>query len=166
MRGRELSIVPKSQAPAPFEPPWLERSLDRHYAWGLVFMAVLIVAFPVYRWREPGLRSNAKAEQQTSYTRSGQALFSQNCASCHGEAATGGSTAPTLDASQFLGSTSDEQIRLLVAGGVSGTSMSAWSLDFGGPLTDQQIAQVTAYLRSLETKAPSIPDWRKSAKAK
>ena len=157
--------MPKRQAPKDFEPPWLERSLDRHYAWGLVFMVVLIVAFPIYRWREPHLRADAKVEQQTSYTKSGTVLFSQNCASCHGNEAKGGSTAPTLHSKQFLATTSDEQISMLIAGGVSGTSMSAWNLDFGGPLTEQQIAQITAYLRSLEADAPSIPDWRTSAKA-
>ena len=158
--------MPKRQVPKDFEPPWLERSLDRHYAWGLAFMVVLIVAFPIYRWREPHLRAEAKAEQQTSYTKSGTALFAQNCASCHGKEARGGSTAPTLHAKQFLEATTDEQINLLIAGGVPGTSMSAWNLEFGGPLTEQQIAQITAYLRSLEVNAPSIPDWRTSAKAK
>ncbi len=54
---------------------------------------------------------------------------------------------------------------LLIAGGVSGTSMSPWSIDFGGPLTDEQIRQVITYLRSLEPNAPSIPDWRTSAVA-
>ena len=158
--------MPRHQPLQDFEPPWLERSLDRHYAWGLVFMIVLIVAFPIYRWREPDLRKEARAEQQKSYTKSGTALFAQNCASCHGEGANGGGTAPTRHAKQFLEATSEGQLNLLITGGVSGTSMSAWYLEFGGPLTEQQIAQITAYLRSLEMNAPSIPDWRTSAKAK
>jgi len=148
----------------PFEPAWLQRSLDRHYSWGLAFMLVLIVGFPIYRLREPHLRSQAKAEQQTSYVTTGAALFAQNCASCHGARATGGS-APTLNSKQFLSATSDGQVALLVTGGVSGSSMSAWSLDFGGPLTDEQIRQLVTYLRSLEPQAPSIPDWRTGAKA-
>ena len=51
-------------------------------------------------------------------------------------------------------------MRLLIAGGVSGTSMPAWSLDFGGPLTDEQIRQLVAYLRSLQSSAPDVPNWR------
>jgi mono/diheme cytochrome c family protein len=51
-------------------------------------------------------------------------------------------------------------MRLLIAGGVSGSSMPAWSLDFGGQLTDEQIRQLVAYLRSLEPNAPSVPNWR------
>ena len=159
--------MPKPNAgPREFEPEWLQRSLDRYYTWGLVFMAVLIAAFPLYRLREPTLRADAKAAQQTSYTRLGAALFSQSCASCHGAAATGGGSAPTLDSKQFLSTTSDAQAALLITGGISGSSMSAWSLDYGGPLTDEQIRQLVTYLRSLETdKTPSIPNWRQGAKA-
>jgi hypothetical protein len=43
--------------------------------------------------------------------------------------------------------------------------MTAWSQDFGGPLTAEQIRQLVAYLRSLEPNAPSVPDWRTGAKA-
>jgi mono/diheme cytochrome c family protein len=156
--------MPKVTGPREFEPEWLQRSLDRYYAWGLVFMAVLIVGFPLYRIREPHLRSTALTEQHANYVTTGSKLFSQNCASCHGANATGG-TAPTLNSKEFLTATSDAQIGLLVTGGVSGSSMSAWSLDYGGSLTDEQIRQLTTFLRSLEKDAPSIPDWRKGAKA-
>jgi mono/diheme cytochrome c family protein len=148
-----------ANGPREYEPAWLQRSLDRYYTWGLVFMTVLIVGFPLYRWREPHLRSSARVEQQTNYITTGSKLFSQNCASCHGANATGG-TGPTLNAKEFLTTTSDAQIGLLVTGGVSGTSMSAWSLDYGGSLTDEQIRQLTTFLRSLQSNAPSIPGWR------
>ena len=145
--------------PAAFEPAWLQRSLDRHYAWGLVFMAVLILGFVLYGVQEPTLRARAAREQQATYAHLGGDLFANNCASCHGRAATGGS-APTLNSKQFLTSTSYEQIRLLISGGVSGTSMPAWSLDDGGPLTDEQIRQLVTYLRSLASGAPNVPNWR------
>ena len=45
--------------PPPFEPEWLERSLNRYLAWGLVFMVLLIVGFVAYRVREPSLRKDA-----------------------------------------------------------------------------------------------------------
>jgi mono/diheme cytochrome c family protein len=122
-------------------------------------MAVLILGFVLYGLQEPTLRARAAQEQQATYAHLGEDLFANNCASCHGRAATGGD-APTLNAKQFLTTTSDEQMRLLIAGGVSGTSMPAWSLDFGGPLTDEQIRQLVAYLRSLEPNAPDVPNWR------
>ena len=149
----------RAREPAAFEPQWLQRSLDRHYTWGLVFMVILILGFVLYGIREPTLRANAAREQQATYARLGDGLFANNCAACHGRGATGGD-APTLNARQFLTTTSDEQMRLLIAGGVSGTSMPAWSLDFGGPLTDEQIRQLVTYLRSLQPNAPNVPNWR------
>jgi mono/diheme cytochrome c family protein len=122
-------------------------------------MMVLIAGFIAYRVREPTLRKDAAAAQETSYREIGTELFATNCSSCHGKDATGGS-APVLNAKEFLQSTTDDQIRALVAGGISGTDMPAWSLEFGGTLTDEQVLQITTYLRSLEPNAPSVPNWR------
>lgn len=145
--------------PPPFEPAELERSLDRYLMWGLAFMAVLIAGFVIYRVREPTLRAHASAAQETSYREIGTQLFATNCSSCHGKGANGGS-APVLNSKEFLKSTTDDQIRALIAGGISGTDMSPWSVAFGGTLTDEQIRQITTYLRSLEANAPSVPNWR------
>ncbi len=151
--------------PGPFEPEALERSLNRYLVMGLVFMVVLIAGFVAYRVREPSLRADAASSQRTTYTKLGKQLFADNCAECHGDNGSGGGDAPTLDSKQFLASTSDEQIHALVSGGVSGTEMSAWGLDFGGTMTDEQVRQLVTYLRSLEHEAPSIPDWRTGATA-
>ncbi|MGZ4691474.1 MAG: c-type cytochrome, partial [Acidimicrobiia bacterium] len=144
---------------------WLERSLNRYLAAGLVFMLLLLAGFVAYRIREPGLRRSATRAQTTSYTNIGRQIFSANCAQCHGKDASGGGSAPTLNSTQFLKSTTDAQIFSLVAGGVSGTEMPSWSLDYGGTFTDEQVRQVVTYLRALEPNAPSIPGWRQSAQA-
>ena len=151
--------------PPPFEPEWLERSLNRYLAWGLVFMLVLLGGFVAYLVREPDLRATAQRQQTQSYRAIGAQLFKTNCAQCHGKEATGGS-APTLNAREFLKSTTDDQIRVLTSGGVSGSAMPAWSLDFGGTLTDEQVLQMVTYMRSLEPNAPSIPRWRSGETAK
>jgi len=145
--------------PPPFEPAALERSLDRYLMAGIVFMVVLIAGFGAYRAREPSLRRDAKTAQVTSYRAIGSALFETNCSGCHGKGATGG-TAPVLDSQQFLKGTSDDQMGNLIAAGVPGTEMPAWSLAFSGTLTDEQVRQITTYLRSLEPTAPSVPTWR------
>jgi mono/diheme cytochrome c family protein len=158
--------VPRERPrPEPFEPSWLARSLDRYMIVGLVFMAVLVAGFVLYRAREPSLRADAQTAQRLSYTKLGRHLFSDNCAECHGDNAEGGGDAPTLNSKQFLGNTSDAQIQALISGGVSGTEMSAWGLDFGGTLTDEQVKQLVTYLRSLAPHAPNIPDWRSGATA-
>ncbi len=123
-------------APPPFEPEWLDRSLDRYLTVGLVAMLVAI----------------------------GADLFATTCSSCHGAAGTGGG-APTLNSKEFLQATTDSQIQNLVAVGIPGTDMPAWGLEQGGTLTDEQVHQISTYLRSLEAAAPSIPDWRHGTKA-
>lgn len=157
--------MPKERAtPPPFEPAALERSLDRYLMAGLVFMIVLVVGFGAYRLREPGLRKDAKVAQLRSYTAIGGRLFDTNCSECHGKEATGG-TAPVLHSKEFLAGTSDDQIANLIAGGVPGTEMPAWSLAFSGTLTDEQIHELTTYLRSLQPTAPSVPTWRSGKQA-
>jgi mono/diheme cytochrome c family protein len=153
--------VPRDRPAAPpFEPDALERSLDRYLIWGIVFMVLLIAGFVAYRVREPNLRAEAATAQESSYREIGTQLFATNCSSCHGKGAIGGS-APVLNSQEFLKNTTDVQIDALIAGGVPGTDMPAWSLAFAGTLTDEQIRQMTTYLRSLEPNAPSVPTWRK-----
>ena len=78
---------------------------------------------------------------------------------CHGADGLGG-VGPALNSEQFLTTVTDEQMSLLIAVGIPGTEMSAYSLDFGGPLTLEQIDALTTYLRSLEEGAPDFPGWR------
>ena len=87
-------------------------------------------------------------------------MFALTCSGCHGQEGRGGATAPTLNAKEFLQSAVDQQIESLIATGIPGSQMSPYSLDFGGPFTQEQIVALTTYLRSLEPDAPSVPDWR------
>jgi mono/diheme cytochrome c family protein len=151
--------------PPPFEPEWLERSLERYMAWGLVFIVLLIAGFITYRLREPRLRKDALSAQTASYTDIGRQLFAASCAQCHGSDAGGGGSAPTLNSQEFLKGTTDDQIFALVSGGVSGSEMPAWSLDYGGTMTAEQVRELVTYLRSLQPRAPSIPSWRQGTRA-
>ena len=72
-------------APVSLEPGWLDRSLNRHLAAGIVLMGVLIAAFVLYKIREPELRATARGEQVAEYTELGSQLFANNCSSCHGD---------------------------------------------------------------------------------
>ncbi|MGZ8651365.1 MAG: c-type cytochrome, partial [Actinomycetota bacterium] len=90
---------------------------------------------------------------------SGQQLWGLNCAACHGLSGQGMS-ATALNSQEFFQATSDDQIVDIVRTGVAGTTMPAWSNEHGGPFTDQQIADVVAYIRSWKETAPSCPDWR------
>ncbi len=74
----------------------------------------------------------------------GAAVF-QNCSPCHGEDAAGGAIGPTL-ISPEMRAKDDDHYRQVIANGVTGTSMPAWS----DRLSDQDIEDVIAFLRSLQ----------------
>ncbi len=139
--------------------PELDRSTNRVMAVGAVLLLAMAAAFPLYLSYEPSAREEARAEQLDSLAHEGETIWGFNCASCHGETGEGG-TAPALNAKQFLQSATDDQISLLVAVGVPGSPMGAYSQDFGGPLTSEQIKAITTWLRSLEDEAPDFPNWR------
>jgi len=126
---------------------------------GTFMILLLVVAFPVYKAVESSRRADAVRSQEVALISSGEQLWAINCAACHGVNGQGVS-APALNSQEFFEGTSDEQIAGIVRGGVPGTPMPAWWNEYGGPLTDQQIAEVVAYIRSWEPTAPSCPDWR------
>jgi mono/diheme cytochrome c family protein len=144
--------------------PELEASTNRWMLAGVVVLAGLVLAFPLYRVWEPGSRNAAHETQRASLAEQGGELWSQNCAACHGVDGEGVS-APALNSEQFLRSATDDQAQSLVAVGVPGTAMSAWSQDFGGPLTTEQITAVVSFVRSWEEDAPDRPDWREPSPA-
>ena len=139
--------------------PGLEASTNRWMIAGLGLMALLVLAFPLYRIYEPGARAEARAQHQASLVDQGEHLFGIECAACHGPTGRDG-TAPALNSQQFLTAASDAQIESLIAVGVPGSQMAAYSLDHGGPLTAEQIESLATYLRSLQEDAPDDPDWR------
>ena len=136
----------------------LRRSLGRWQWAGLVVFLVLVASFPLYKAVESGRRDDALAARQAALVTTGHRLWS-NCSSCHGENGEGIS-APALNSKEFLESVSDDQMHHIVQSGVPGTSMPAWWDEFGGPLTDDEIAALVAYVRAWEKSAPSRPDWR------
>ncbi|MCB0960078.1 MAG: cytochrome c [Acidimicrobiales bacterium] len=137
----------------------LERSTNKVMAVGAVLLVAMALAFPVYLQFEPGARADSRADNVTSLANEGESIWSFNCSSCHGQDG-GGVTAPALNSKQFLQEATDAQARQLVAVGVPGTQMSAFSQDFGGPLTSEQIRAVITYVRSWEDDAPDDPEWR------
>ncbi len=137
----------------------LERSTNRVMTIGVGLMIAMVAIFPLYRWFEPSNRDEARAANLESLAHQGEELFALSCTSCHGTGGEGG-IGPALNSKQFLQSATDEQIELLIAVGVPGSAMSAYSLDFAGPLTSEQIRAITVFLRSWEDDAPDVPDWR------
>ncbi len=139
--------------------PELEASTTRWSLVGVVLLWVFALAFPAYRLIEPSRRDDAQAERQLQIGAVGAEIYQSTCLSCHGQSGNG-SIGPAIGSEEFLSATSDQQIVDLVAAGVPGSQMAAYSAEFGGTLTRPQIDAVVAYLRNLEDGAASNPDWR------
>ena len=137
----------------------LDRDTNRWMLWGVVLLGLMVLAFPFYRWFEPVNRDAARETVQQSLAAQGQDLYSLNCSACHGLNGEGG-IGPALNSKQFLQASSDEQTQLLVAVGVPGSQMNAYSLDYGGPLTSEQIKAIATFMRTWEDDAPDFPNWR------
>ena len=85
-------------------------------------------------------------------------LFNEVCASCHGNTAAAGPRAPSLLADKFLHGSDDESIARNIRDGFPDKGM----VSFKDTLTDPQIWQMVAYLRtqaaSLKEKPQYVPD--------
>jgi len=77
----------------------------------------------------------------------GAIVYQLNCVMCHGEEGRGRFGAPLAKA--WPGVEPPAYIYEVVSSGISGSTMPAWSLETGGPLTPGEIEDVTAYVLSL-----------------
>jgi len=84
------------------------------------------------------------------------ALYSENCAGCHGSEGRGGA-AIALANPVYLAIADDTAIRKVIANGVRGTAMPAFAESAGGMLTDAQIDLIAKEIRSRWSK-PGILD--------
>jgi mono/diheme cytochrome c family protein len=141
------------------DPVELRRSTRRWQVAGVWVFLVLVLSFPAYKLTEDNRLDESLRSQNRAQTTAGRQLWSLNCAECHG-AMGQGVDAPALNSQEFLSSVSDQQVAGIIAGGIPGTEMPAWLADYGGPLTQQQIEALVAYIRSWQPSAPSVPDWR------
>ncbi len=126
---------------------------------GVLVFALLFVAFPLYRTVDKSRRADALIQQQQALVSAGHVVWSNNCATCHGTTGEGGE-GPALNSKEFLSTITDEQMHRIISAGITSTDMPTWLVDFGGQLTDQQIAEVVAYIRAWQPTAVSCPTWR------
>jgi cytochrome c oxidase cbb3-type subunit III len=83
----------------------------------------------------------------------GGEIYGRMCAVCHGPAGEGykADNAPALAHPDFLASVTDEYLRDAIVSGRASTTMSAWGLERGGPLSPADVDAVVAFMRSWET---------------
>lgn len=91
----------------------------------------------------------------------GQGLFARNCSGCHGTFGEGGPN-PTrsgdiilpISTAEFLKTRDDFTLRSIIAQGQPNFGMSPFGTEFGGPLDDDSLDAIVAYIRSWEQNPP------------
>lgn len=138
-----------------------------------VLMLLLVVGLPLYWILEPGNHEAAAKAKEEQFVEWGAALFAPtadggfNCSGCHGGAnATGGVAAynitdpntgavrvvqwkaPALNTVTYR--FSDDEIRYILVYGRPFSPMSAWGTEGGGPMNEQKIDTLIAYIHSIQ----------------
>lgn len=91
----------------------------------------------------------------------GQELYSQNCALCHGEFGEGGPNPSRagdiifpISTADYLKTRDDFTLRSIIAQGQPNFGMSPFGSAFGGPLDDEQVDAIVAFMRTWEENPP------------
>ena len=113
----------------------------------LCALAVLNAAAPSGQQPAPPGTTNPLAASAAAVA-AGQTLYSQLCQTCHGPGGQGGDRGPALNTGTFTHGSGDADLFRSIRSGVRGTQMAP----FAG-LSDTQIWQLVAYLRSLQPGA-------------
>ena len=104
------------------------------------------------------------ATGQGGGSQEGARLFAQNCAGCHGQFGQGGPN-PTLagdlispiSSSEYLGTRDDITLRNVISQGQPDLGMNPFGSAYGGPLSDDEIDLLVAYVRGWQANPPTIP---------
>jgi len=151
--------------------------LDRFLMWSLIFLGILAVGLPLYWLREPSRQAGAQRGFDERAVARGHNLFTPapppsdpgsrvphfGCSNCHGVNGTGGSTSYSLPGTTppkqvtwqcpQLNTVTlryrDSEITSIITYGRANTPMPAWGIAGGGPMNDQQISDLLAYLHSI-----------------
>lgn len=94
----------------------------------------------------------------------GARLFGQNCAACHGQFGQGGPNPtqagdliPPISSSEYLGTRDDTTLRNVISQGQPDLGMNPFGSAYGGPLSDEQVDFLVAYVRGWQANPPTIP---------
>ncbi len=170
--GSEIELAPNRQ-------PYLDDEqlegprLEKFQLIGLGMLAISAVGLPLYWLHEPARQLGMVEDYETTFARWGSRDFATtadggfNCAGCHGGMKAQGGvaaytiteprtgevqavnwTAPALNTVLYRFSV--EEVTYIITYGRPFSPMSAWGVAGGGPMNDQQISDLIAYLASIQ----------------
>jgi cytochrome c oxidase cbb3-type subunit 3 len=130
--------------------PMLKRVVRCYFL--LALFATLLALPNVFAHNQNPLATDPQAAKL------GEFQFRSNCAFCHGLGARGGGRGPDLTRAKKRHGNSDADLFRTINEGVPGTAMPPnGATQQGVGMTDTEIWQVIAYIRSVQLKAPAPP---------
>jgi mono/diheme cytochrome c family protein len=147
--------------------------LTRVLGIGVVLLVITVIVLPLYWILEPARQAGAEEAQEEIFIEWGSRLFAPtadggfNCAGCHGGMSGAGGEAPYNLTDPATGNVtavnwkapavntvfyrfSEEEVRFILVYGRPFSPMSPWGVEGGGPMNDQQIDTLIAYMRSIQ----------------
>src|ERR1700680_4920883 len=121
----------------------------------LIMLSIVSLMIPVFWIMESNGEAISKVQQHDTSVQRGAALYAQYCFQCHGINGQG-AAAPKLNGNTAVNSLTDADLLRIISGGIydpanpSTALMPAWSQDFGGPLTTDEIQYLFDLVRSAD----------------
>jgi mono/diheme cytochrome c family protein/rhodanese-related sulfurtransferase len=102
---------------------------------------------------------SAAASASAGSIAAGAAAYTRYCALCHGKELTGyaADNAPSLVTQTFLASASDDFIANAIRNGRPGTAMGAYGKNRSGPLDENDLRALLAFIRSHGSSPAALP---------
>jgi mono/diheme cytochrome c family protein len=122
---------------------------------GVILTLFIIAGLTFYTISESTRLARAADSFTSERVQRGRAIYNQQCVNCHGAQGEGG-VGPALNNRTLLKNTLDSVFFSIIRSGVPGTQMPAWSVDYGGPLTDEEVRDLVAFIRAWEPTAPEV----------
>ena len=175
--GAEVELAPNRKPyldDEQLEGPKLERALGL----ALFMLIIIAIGLPLYWLGEPTRQAHAQVGFDKRAAERGRILFQPadspepthnvghfGCATCHGPKGEGGSTSYTINTplgaaqqvtwkvpalNTVLQRYTPDTVRTILTYGRKNTPMPAWGVAGGGPMNDQQIRDLVAYLQSIQ----------------
>jgi mono/diheme cytochrome c family protein len=91
----------------------------------------------------------------------GQQLYADNCASCHGDFGEGGANPVNpvqiispISTAGYLATRDDTTLRAIINQGQPDLGMSPFGLAYGGPLDEEEVGAIVAFIRAWQANPP------------
>jgi mono/diheme cytochrome c family protein len=149
------------------------RRLELMQLLGVLLLVVIVIGLPLYWMFEPSRQAGATEGRDNRFVSWGAGLFDTtenggfNCAGCHGGMNGGGGAAAYNITDPATGEVEavswaapavntvfyrfdEDEVRFILVYGRPFSPMSPWGLEGGGPMNDQQIDTLIAYMKSIQ----------------